>query len=244
MFEHLVSDLRVQVDGAVLELVERRVELFVDVEELVVHSFDFELVLGFAFLEAIDLLLHLIQVALPPLHVLLRFHEEDLLPLVVLFHSLLQCVFSVLEHLDHQLKFLIKFADCIILLLLQLLFDFKHVLLEHLSLVDTGIYLLHERVLLLDEWVNLLQVFNRLVADVVALVISDHALRTDVNLIIFAEIFSLLLRVGKAELVEEVIFHLLVALDLRCSNLVLTNSVHAWADTSVLINFLLVIDVI
>ena len=74
LLEHLTGDLRIQADGAVLELVEGAVESLVDGGKLVLKPLQLCLVLDLALLEIADLLLQLAQVRLSPLDILLTFH--------------------------------------------------------------------------------------------------------------------------------------------------------------------------
>ena len=73
--------------------------------------------------------------------------------------------------------------------------------------------------------------------------ITDYALRTDVKLVIFTEVLRLLLGVCDTELIDEALFHFishLSGVDLVC----LANMVHTWTNTSEVVHFFLVINVI
>lgn len=86
LLEHLVRYLRVQAHRAVLELVERGIESLVDADELLLQSFEFTLVLDLRLFQSSDLVSKLIEIGLPPLHILLALHQENLLLLIMLFN--------------------------------------------------------------------------------------------------------------------------------------------------------------
>ena len=88
LFKHLVGYLGVQANVAVLELMKGTVKGFVYGQKLVLEPVHLVLVLYLSFLEAGDLVLELGQIGLAALNVLLAFHEENLLLLVVLLDSL------------------------------------------------------------------------------------------------------------------------------------------------------------
>lgn len=89
LFKHLVSDLRIQANSAMLELMERAVERLVDASELVLKPFHLRLVLELGLFQPTDLVLQLVQVGLPPLDILFSFHQEEFLFFVVLGYSFL-----------------------------------------------------------------------------------------------------------------------------------------------------------
>ena len=96
LLEHLVRDLGVQTDRAVLELVERRVESLVDADELLLEPLELALVLELRFFQASDLVGKLVEISLTPLHIFLPLHQEDLLLLVVLLDGFGERVLPVL----------------------------------------------------------------------------------------------------------------------------------------------------
>ena len=125
-----------------LELVEGAVESAVDSEEFICEALKLELVLALSFDEAVQLALKFLQVDLAAFYVLLSFHKEDILLLVVSDTCLAHCVFAVFEHLDHQLQLLVKFGEGVVHGLLELVFDLKDMVFEHLCLIHRSFYLL------------------------------------------------------------------------------------------------------
>lgn len=87
LLEHLTSNLWVESDSAMLELVEWRVESLVDIQKLFLHPLDLRLILDLALLQRANLYLNLRQIGLPTLYVLLSLHKEDLLLLVMLLNG-------------------------------------------------------------------------------------------------------------------------------------------------------------
>jgi hypothetical protein len=58
LLEHLTGYLRIKSYCAMLELVERRVKSFVDVQEFFLHSLNFRFILNFSFLKPCNFLLN------------------------------------------------------------------------------------------------------------------------------------------------------------------------------------------
>ena len=78
------------------------------------------------------------------------------------------------------------------------------------------------------------------------LVLRNHTFRTNVNLIVFAKIFGFLLGMLQAELVDEALVGFnLPLLDIASAHLLLTDlAVNLWANSTVSVQFLLVVDVV
>lgn len=107
MLKHLICNLRIESHCAVLELVEWRIESLVDADELLFEPLELALVLQLRFLQSSDLVGELVKILLPSLHILLAFHQEYLLLLVMLLDCFGEGVLSVFEHFDHELQLLI-----------------------------------------------------------------------------------------------------------------------------------------
>ena len=125
----------------------------------------------------------------------------------------LQRVLAVLEHLDHELELLVQLGDRVLLLLLQLLFDLLHVLLEHLCLLNTNFDFILECDLLANQRVDLIRLFLHLIANLMTLALVDDTLRADVFLASLAQVLRLLLRVQKAKVLY-LVFLDLISFDL------------------------------
>ena len=119
----------------------------------------------------------------------------------MLFHSFCQGIFPILKHFNHEFELLVELADCVFLLLLQLLLDFADVVFEYFGLLQGHLDLFLKCILLLHQWINLIVLLHlKLIADLMALVLADHALGANVCLTSLAEILGLLLRMLEAEL--------------------------------------------
>lgn len=70
-----------------LELVEGRVVGSVDADEFLLQAVQLVVTLRIGLEESLQLLIHLPQIVLATLDVLLRFHQEDFLFLIVMLHS-------------------------------------------------------------------------------------------------------------------------------------------------------------
>ena len=79
------------------------------------------------------------------------------------------------------------------MLLLELLLYLLHIIFEYFGLLRRHLYLLGQNILFLDHGGDLIVLLQQVVADLVPLVLADHALRADICLAIFAEVLSLLL---------------------------------------------------
>lgn len=80
---------------------EWRVKRLVNSMELVFQAIHLILILNLGFLETRNFIAQLAQISLATFNVLLAFHKENLLLLVVLFYRLRETIFSVLKHLYH-----------------------------------------------------------------------------------------------------------------------------------------------
>ena len=226
------------------ELVERWIKSFVNIWEFFLHTLNFWVILNFAFLKSFNFRLNLSEVGFPPLYVLLSLHQEYLLLFIMLFNCLCQRVFSILEHLDHELQFLIEFWDSILLLLHQLLFYFEDVIFEYLRLLKRSLDFLVQGQLFFDCWVDFILGFEYVVAYPVALVLSDNAFRADIYLVILTEVLCLLLRMPKTELVNKALLGLLPGLPLFASLAWAAVCMERRTDSSKLVNLFLVVNVI
>lgn len=101
-----------------LELVERAIEGLVDGSELVLEPLHLRFVLELRLLHIADLVFQLDKVGLPTLDILLALHQEKFLFFVVLSDGLLQGVFAVFQHLNHELELLVQLGDGVFLFLL------------------------------------------------------------------------------------------------------------------------------
>jgi hypothetical protein len=74
LLEHLVGNLWIQTNGAVLKLVEWGVKSLINVREFFFHPLDFAVILNFTFLKGHNFLLNFCQIGLSSFHILLGFH--------------------------------------------------------------------------------------------------------------------------------------------------------------------------
>ena len=89
-FEHGVDDLGVQADGALLELMKRRIVGTVDTDELLLQALQLRLILGASrgLYQGLKFLVQLIQIVLSSFDVFLCFKQEQILFLIMVFHCL------------------------------------------------------------------------------------------------------------------------------------------------------------
>jgi hypothetical protein len=109
-----------------------------------------------------------------------------------------KCIFPVLQHFYQEFELFIQLTQGTFLGAFELIRNLFQLVLEHLCFGSGRVYFLQQNLALLEElglrW-NIV-----LVADLMALVVTDDALGADVELAIFAEILGFLLRVLQTEL--------------------------------------------
>lgn len=174
LLKHLTCDLGVETNCAVLELVEWRIESFVDVQKLFFHPLDLGFILNFTFLKSLNLLRHLGQISLSSLNVLFGLHQKDFLLSVMLFDGFSQRVFSVLEHFNHQIKFLVKLCEGVLLLLLKLFFDFLNIIFKYFCFSQGGLNFLDENLFFLENWIHLILWLDDVVTNSMTFVLTNY----------------------------------------------------------------------
>tara|TARA_B110000285_G_C15101542_1_gene605301 strand:+ start:1421 stop:1768 length:348 start_codon:yes stop_codon:yes gene_type:complete len=92
--------------------------------------------------------------------------------------------------------------------LLQLLFYFKNIFLENFRLGDRSFYFLLQNIFLFQQGIDFVLILDNLITDLMAFMIANYTLGTNINLIVFAKVFGLLLRMFQTELLHGVFFWL------------------------------------